>query len=72
MTVEGLSAITTLLLEYQYLIRLYIIGEYRSFYYCSINIWSSDLDCSVCIDEKHLVDLESLILLLRKTVYVDL
>ena len=68
MAVELLESFATDFLEYQYFLCLGIIIEHGSLDYCAFYVRGSDLHFALIVEEKHLVELDRLIVLGRKTV----
>ena len=68
MAVELLESFATDFLEYQYFLCLGIIIEHGSLDYCAFYVRGSDLHFALIVEEKHLFELDRLIVLGRKTV----
>ena len=68
MAVELLESFATDFLEYQYFLCLGIIIEHGSLNHCAFYVRGSDLHFALIVEEKHLVELDRLIVIGRKTV----
>lgn len=71
MAIEFLEALATDLLENKNLVCLCIIIEDGSLYDCAFYIRSTDLDCTLVVEEKYLVELYISTLGLRKSLDKD-
>ena len=72
MTIQLLITFTTDFLENKNLLSLCVILEYSSFNYSTFYVRSTDLNCSLVIDEKNLVELYRLVFLRSKAVNKNL
>ena len=72
MAVELLEAFATDFLEHKDLLGLDVVTEDGGFDYSTLDIRGTDFDCSLAVDEEHLVELDGLVGLRGQAVDEDL
>ena len=72
MAVELLEAFATDFLEHKDLLGLDVVTEDGGFYYSTLDIRGTDFDCTLSVDEEHLVELDGLVGLRGQAVDEDL